>query len=442
MAENTSKNLYSNAKSSNNPFLTGIGEALQGLVAHKTQEITQKKEQQKIAQGLQQLNIPTQEAHHLSKLDPKDLSYVLDSRFKQQEKQNLYKQRVGGLESLFGFTPEEAEQVAPLLDNPELFERVISSNSPQKAKRTLSKKINELATQKNLPEEENELVQEEEMEQNPQMINQLQQQKQEPIEQKAAENIPVGETVERMKPLTADEKKLLSKDERKEYHALEKEANAETKKYYDKVLDVEKASKESDNRLDRMLSLVDKGNLPFSSYYSLLKNLEEKISPTTGAGAGAALGGVLGGVAGSIPTYGVGGAAGAATGAGAGAAIGGAIGGLINPVVGILRSIQRVTSPDTEEFEKLSNQFIAGAKAIFGSRVTDQDLKAFMAQIPTLSNTDAGKKKIIHSLKTANEAEHVRYNEMVKIIKENGGQRPFDLPLQVEERSKPKIDKL
>jgi hypothetical protein len=65
-----------------------------------------------------------------------------------------------------------------------------------------------------------------------------------------------------------------------------------------------------------------------------------------------------------------------------------------------------------------------------------------MAQIPTLSNTDAGKKKIIHSMKIANDAEHIRADAMKEIIKENGGKRPFDLPLQVEERSKPEIEKL
>jgi len=79
---------------------------------------------------------------------------------------------------------------------------------------------------------------------------------------------------------------------------------------------------------------------------------------------------------------------------------------------------------------------------VFGSRITDQDLKAYMAQIPTLSNSDAGKLKIIEDMKIANKADKVRAKAMKDIIKENGGNRPANLQLLVEERIADELDKL
>jgi hypothetical protein len=216
---------------------------------------------------------------------------------------------------------------------------------------------------------------------------------------------------------------------RKEQIAEQKQADKESKKYYDAQLEVDKEASAADDRLGKMKRLVNKGDLPIAAFYSLFKNLEESIPPQYGAAGGAALGAALGSV---VP--GIGTAVGGIT--------GGAIGGLIGPVSTALRYVQRKTSPDTEEFEKLSNQFIKGAKAVFGSRITDNDLKAYMAQIPTLANTDAGKLAIINDMEIVNQAEHARTRAMKQIIKENKGRRPADLQAQVEERAKPELDRL
>lgn len=420
------------------PYLRGISSALEGLIHHKTNELAQRKQRSDTASGLQQLfNIPAQEAHHMAQLEPNVLDKVLRDRYQKQQQSQLQQKRAGGLEALFGLSPQEAEEVAPLLDNPDALESLISPELKPSFKNPVvpvQKKQKAAA-----PEPAANLLQK------------LQPQQQMQPEQQAQEVVEAvqPQVIEPVNPLSAKEKASATKEEKKLAHEQKKlsdkeqaEAQKETKKYYDKVLEVEKSAQEADNRLDRMSKLIEKGDLPFSTYYNLLKNLEEHVSTTAGAAAGAGIGTIIGGAAGALPTYGAGGLAGAGIGAGVGSAIGGAIGGLINPVIGVLRSVQRLTSPDTEEFEKLSNQFIGGAKAIFGARVTDNDLKAFMAQIPTLSNTDAGKKKIIHSMKIANEAEHIRADAMKEIIKENGGKRPFDLPLQVEERAKPEIEKL
>jgi hypothetical protein len=224
------------------------------------------------------------------------------------------------------------------------------------------------------------------------------------------------------------EVKKLSKEER----IAQREADKSTQKYYESILHGGESARQSDARLDRMERLVKKGNLPFSAYYNLLKSLEENITPAAGAGLGGVLGGALGGAL-----------RGAATGGLGGAAIGAGVGGVISPVVNLLRSIQKSASgPDLEEFEKLSAEFIKDAKGIFGSRITDADLSAFMKTVPTLSQTDAGKLRIIKNLKSFNKAASLRADALKKIIKENDGHRPADIELQVEERIKPQLDKI
>src|SRR4029077_7950413 len=125
-----------------------------------------------------------------------------------------------------------------------------------------------------------------------------------------------------------------------------------------------------------------------------------------------------------------------------GAAVGAGIGGLINPIGQLLSFAQRRTSPNTEEFEKLSSDFIRDAKNIFGSRVTDQDLKAFFKTIPTLANTDQGKTAIIRNMKLFNKAIETKYEVLKDILQENKSKRPTNLKILVEERAKPKLNKL
>lgn len=446
------------------PYFNAVSSLVGGLIHSKTQELAQRKQQQKTASGLQHLlNIPAQEAYHLAGLDPKLLEHVVKDRMSQQ--------RVNALQSLFNFTPEQAAEVEPLLEEESGLSQLSSGQQqelaaeesaqprarasqlnpsfrfPANAPQFEAPSFNPMARTEAAEAIENAPEQIIEPQATPAQVQQLQKAEREIIkEQKRVPKEKLTATEQKsaekeQKKLAHEQKKILEKQQAEQRKMTEKEqaaAQKETQKYYDQVLAVDKSARESDARLDRMLKLIDEGNLPFSSLYSGLKNVEEHVSPVTGASAGGAIGGIIGGLLAGGPTAGIA----AAPGAAVGTAIGGAIGGLVNPVVGLLRSIQRFTSPDTEEFEKLSSQFISGAKSIFGSRITDQDLRAYMAQIPTLSNTDAGKRKIIRSMKIANDAEHVRAKAMKEIIKENGGKRPATLPILVEERAQAELDRL
>lgn len=209
----------------------------------------------------------------------------------------------------------------------------------------------------------------------------------------------------------------------KEARTEQIEADKETKKYFENALDLEKAADFSDIRLNKMENLIKKGGLPVAAFYNLFKNLEESVPSAYGAAAG--------GVAGNIIVPG-----------GIGAAVGSAIGGLLSPVASLLRSAQKKTSPNLEQFEKLSNDFIKDAKAIFGSRITDNDLKAFMATIPTLGQTDEGKLAIINNMKMFNKASRIRAEAVKDVIRENGNRRPHNLQILVEDRIKPQLDQL
>lgn len=387
-------------------LVNGLSSALQGLVSHKVGQIQQKQSQQKTAHGLQALlpDISTKEAHNLALLDPKILEQVVKSKM-QAPQEEAFAQALSGLLGNEQPVQQPQQQTAPqqqLTEEQELLQHVPQFFASEAGKKAFT------------PEQQKFLL--EEVAKRNQQAPQVQQpQVQAPKPRLNAKN---ALELAKLGLQTRKDEKVLA-------HKEKAAAQKETQKYYDQVLLADKGAKEADDRLNKMEKLVKKGNLPNSALYGALKNIEEHVSPAAGAAAGAGIGALFGGI-GALP----------------GAAVGGALGGLISPVTSLLRSAHRQVAPDTEEFEKLSNQFISGAKAIFGSRITDQDLKAYMAQIPTLSNTDEGKLKIIEDMKIANKAERIRAKAMKQIIKEYGGSRPADLQIMVEEKISDQLNKL
>lgn len=120
-------------------------------------------------------------------------------------------------------------------------------------------------------------------------------------------------------------------------------------------------------------------------------------------------------------------------------------------VVGLLEAIRKVPligvdvtgayySTSSQEFEKLSNDFAKDAKAIFGARLTDADLRAFMKTVPTLVQSDEGKLEVIRNMRAFNQASLVKDRIIQEIIKENGGKRPANIEQLVNERAKPELD--
>jgi len=194
---------------------------------------------------------------------------------------------------------------------------------------------------------------------------------------------------------------------RKEQARVDKE----TLPFYHDTLKSAEASKKGLIRLDKMEKLVKEGSLPFSAAYKLFKNLSETDIKT------------------GIPV------------------IGGLIDIVATPVVRALGEggslIQKnITSRDLEEFEKLSADFIKDAKDFFGSRVTDADLKAFLNTVPTLLQTDAGKLRVMQNLRDMYDLSIKRSDIMKKIIDDNGGKRPANIEIMVDDLLSPEIDRI
>ncbi len=192
------------------------------------------------------------------------------------------------------------------------------------------------------------------------------------------------------KRLALEEKKLehkakeeLTKSQRIEQHHSDKE----TKPLYDEINKNYRNAVENDKRLGRMSELIEKGKLGVPFINSGLKSIAK---------------GIFG--------------------------------------VGI--DLTSLMTTDAQEFDKLSAQFASGAKDVFPGRVTNADLDAYMRQIPNLSQSSAGMKRIISGMKTANEAVKLRKQAMDEIILENNGLRPKNIDILIERKIGPQLDLL
>lgn len=406
---------------------TGLSAGLESLAHAKMQQL----EKQNRIKGLESLGFAPQEAQNFSGLDPRLLEMVVQQRL-QEPSQQAFAQ---GLQSILG-VGQPPQQISPYIQEP----------SPQGAQQQMTpEQFNQLqravpglplgappAQKQNLPPQ---------IRQSQPMVPTI------PSKLNPQQAMQLAQLGLQQKALSRKEEIQANKIAKQEATKLQLQADKETLPYYNEVLKEDKAAKDIDIKTNRMIELINKGKLPDPVYYKQLKDLEESITPfkaiSGGAGAGFTSGATAGGAIGGALGFGVpGGAVGAAIGGVLGA-IGGGLGGLYasrhpSGKLGKLRE----DFPDTEEFEKLSSSFISGAKAIFGSRITDQDLKAFMLTVPQLSNTDAGKKAIIKNIQLMNKAAHVKADTMKKIIQANDGKRPANLPILVDELSGPELDKL
>lgn len=163
-------------------------------------------------------------------------------------------------------------------------------------------------------------------------------------------------------------------------------ADKETLPVYKEITKASKSADDSDKRLDRIKLLAEKGSLGIPIANSVFKAITK---------------GVMG--------YGI--------------------------------DLTSFMTADAQELDKLSQDFIKGAKDVFPGRVTDTDLNAYMRTIPNLSQSRAGMLRLVNSMKSFNEAARIRNKTMNDIIKENKG-RPVDLEAQIEERAKPELDRL
>jgi hypothetical protein len=116
----------------------------------------------------------------------------------------------------------------------------------------------------------------------------------------------------------------------------------------------------------------------------------------------------------------------------------------INPSTGQL-IIPALASEDAQRFVKTINDFTTKAKDSYGARVTNFDLAQFMARLPTLANSEAGRRQIIQQMKLINEINSAKENALQSVIDEYGGIRMIDFDKAerlADKRSKGRVGEL
>lgn len=228
----------------------------------------------------------------------------------------------------------------------------------------------------------------------PQQMNQQVQQQKPELTQLNENNL--ANVLQRPRLSPQHKLKIEEMKQRKEFHkeklnaAQQKDVDKETLPTYHEVNKSAKAAKDSNIRLGRMEELINRGKLTDTAFYNGIKAL------------------------GKLP----------------------GIGGFIESIA------ESFLSPDTQEFEKLSTDFIKDAKQFFGNRITQQEVMLFLKTVPNLSQTNPGKKRVVRNMRIFNEASELRKKSMDKLIKANGGKRPNNLEALIEQEVSPQLDAL
>lgn len=105
--------------------------------------------------------------------------------------------------------------------------------------------------------------------------------------------------------------------------------------------------------------------------------------------------------------------------------------------------VPALANPATQRFVKTIADFLSGAKAIFGSRVTNFDLESFKKRIPSLANSEAGRSLIIGQMKILNEAARDQQQALIDSFDKYGGVRYVDydkVKREAEKKMKPKME--
>ena len=334
---------------------TGLGSGLQQLAQNKLGEMQARSQQARVSQGLSALGIPAQEAHQIASLPEQLQGLVVKNYLAAAESKGLDE----ALSSLRGEPAQHPLQNTMSPQEPSA--QLMKSTTPQQ-KMQPSQKSPEIPS----------YTSPEGME-------------------KGAENF--ADLLKRSRLSPQDKLKVESLRQARDLHkeklsAKEQElVNKETKPDYDEISKGAKSAQNNNKRLDRMETLVKKGNLVGSLWGSLLETA----------------------------THGI---------------------------FGLGIDLHSLLHPDSQEFRKLSSDFLKDAKDTFGSRLTNYDVKTFLSTVPTLSQSDAGKLRVIRNLRSFNEAALARKKALDDIIKENGGRRPANLDTLVEERVSPLLDSL
>jgi len=103
-------------------------------------------------------------------------------------------------------------------------------------------------------------------------------------------------------------------------------------------------------------------------------------------------------------------------------------------------------NPDSEEYDKLVADMTKNARNYYGARITNFELNAFLKTIPTLLNSEKGRRRIINNLRVLMEPaklERNAYQDAMRDWRRQGKQGvPFDIRERILERIQPQLETL
>jgi len=96
-------------------------------------------------------------------------------------------------------------------------------------------------------------------------------------------------------------------------------------------------------------------------------------------------------------------------------------------------------NPDAEQFDKLTQELMKNISGTYGNRILQTEVVNFLKSIPSLSNSDAGRERLIKQWKILNQGKRIYYDSYKDIRKEYPKRLPPDLHEKVLERAEPKL---
>lgn len=96
---------------------------------------------------------------------------------------------------------------------------------------------------------------------------------------------------------------------------------------------------------------------------------------------------------------------------------------IVDPETGDIRptaQLLKVQNPQTELYVKNLKQWLKGAKDFFGARVTNFDVSSFMQQLPSLLNSEQGRRLILKQMKYVNDLESIHNSTLNEGLKKYG----------------------
>lgn len=306
------------------------------------------------------------------------LQNLANLKLQQLMQQQQQMRGIPGLTSL-GFSPEQAQSLAAL--DPQLQREVVKQKLAGPSNELFAQSLSQALGGQGPMTQQDSLMQALQGGINPQ---QALQQSAQPGNSQI--NIPAGlkpQQALQLAQLGLQRQQFANKESRAEQMAADKE----TLPFYRDTIKEAHSAKNNDKRLNRMEELIKTGKLSSTGFNSLLKTASK---------------GIFG--------FGV--------------------------------DLSGLNNPESQEFEKLSNDFIKEAKSIFGNRLTDADLNAFLKTVPTLLLSNEGKLRVMNNLRQFNAAAQIKDAALRDVIKQNGGKRPRNLEFLVDEIAQPQIDAL